>query len=204
MTRVEDEPLLRGKGRFVDDLDIPGALHVAFLRSPVAHGRLKGIDASAAKALPGVHAVLTFADLRPLLTGDRIPQALPSGAIRFHVDPFVLAKDEVTYVGEPVAMVVAESRRIAEDALALIQLDIEELPAVTDPVAGLAPGAPKARLDVPGQSRRQAEHRLRRHRRRVRQSRASHPAALSPAQGRRPFDRDRAASRCGSIRSTTR
>src|SRR6185312_17164372 len=73
---------------------------------------------------------------------------LPSGAIRFDVDPFVLAKDEVTYVGEPVAMVVAASRRIAEDALALIQLDIEELPAVTDPVAGLQPGAPKARLDV--------------------------------------------------------
>ena len=60
MTRVEDAPLLRGQGRFVDDLDIPGALHVAFLRSPVAHGRLKGIDASAAKALPGVHAVLTY------------------------------------------------------------------------------------------------------------------------------------------------
>src|SRR5260370_34151214 len=80
MTRVEDGPLLRGQGRFVDDLEIPGALHVAFLRSPVAHGRLNGIDASAAKALPGVHAGLTFADLRPLLTSDRIPQALPSGA----------------------------------------------------------------------------------------------------------------------------
>ena len=79
MVRVEDGPLLRGQGRFVDDLDIPGALHVAFLRSPVAHGRLNGIDASAAKAFPGVHAVLTFADLRPLLTADRIPQALPSG-----------------------------------------------------------------------------------------------------------------------------
>ena len=148
ITRVEDEPLLRGKGRFVDDLDISDVLHIAFLRSPVAHGRLKAVDASAAKAFPGVAAVLTFADLRPLLTSDRIPQALPSGAIRFHVDPFVLAKDEVTYVGEPVAMVVAESRRTAEDALALIQLDIEELPAVTDPVAGLAPDAPKARLDV--------------------------------------------------------
>jgi carbon-monoxide dehydrogenase large subunit len=149
MKRVEDAPLLRGQGRFVDDLDIPGALHVAFLRSPVAHGRLKSIDAQVAKAMPGVRAVLTFADLRPLLTGDRIPQALPSGAIRFHVDPYVLAKDEVTYVGEPVAMVVADSRRIAEDALPLITLDIEELPAVTDPVAGLAAGGPKARMDCP-------------------------------------------------------
>src|SRR5437868_1901532 len=149
MKRVEDEPLLRGQGRFVDDLDIPGALHVAFLRSPVAHGRLKGVGAGAAKTLPGVHAVLSFADLRPLLTCDRIPQALPSGAIRFHVDPFVLAKDEVTYVGEPVAMVVAENRRIAEDALTLIALDLEALPAVTDPVAGLEPGAPTARMDCP-------------------------------------------------------
>jgi carbon-monoxide dehydrogenase large subunit len=148
IARIEDEPLLRGKGRFVDDLDIPGVLHVAFLRSPIAHGRLKGIDTSAAKAVPGIYAVLSFADLRPLLTGDRIPQALPSGAIRFHVDPFVLAKDEVTYVGEPVAVVVADSRRVAEDALALIQLELEELPAVTDPVTGLDPGAPKARLDV--------------------------------------------------------
>ena len=149
MTRVEDAPLLRGQGRFVDDLNIPGAWHVAFLRSPVAHGLLKSIDAGAAKAFPGVHAVLTFADLRPLLTSDRIPQALPSGAIRFHVDPYVLAKDEVTYVGEPVAMVVADSRRIAEDALALVALDIETLPAVTDPVAGLEPGAPKTRQDCP-------------------------------------------------------
>jgi len=93
--------------------------------------------------------VLTFADLRPLLTSDRIPQALPSGAVRFHVDPFVLAKHEVTYVGEPVAMVAAESRRVAEDALALIALDLESLPAVLDPVAGIMAGAPKARLDCP-------------------------------------------------------
>jgi carbon-monoxide dehydrogenase large subunit len=149
MVRVEDGPLLRGRGRYVDDLDIPDALHVAFLRSPVAHGKLKSIDTSAAKAIPGVHAVLTFADLRPLLTADRIPQSLPSGAIRFHVDPIALAKDEVTYVGEPVAMVAADSRRLAEDALALIALGIEELPAVTDPVAGLASGAPKARTDCP-------------------------------------------------------
>src|SRR3954466_3696009 len=149
MLRVEDGPLLRGQGRFVDDLPMPDALHVAFLRSPVAHGRLKSIDVSAAKTQRGVHAVLSFADLRPLLTSDRIPQALPSGAIRFHVDPYVLAKDEVTYVGEPVAMVVADSRRVAEDALALIVLDIQELPAATDPFAGLETGAPKARLDCP-------------------------------------------------------
>jgi carbon-monoxide dehydrogenase large subunit len=149
MTRVEDGPLLRGQGRFVDDLRMPDALHVAFLRSPVAHGLLKSIDVSVAKAQPGVHAVLTFADLRPLLTSDRIPQALPSGAIRFDVDPQVLVQDEATYVGEPLAMVVASSRRIAEDALPLIAFDIEPLPAVTDPFTGLEPGAPKARMDSP-------------------------------------------------------
>ncbi len=149
MTRVEDVPLLRGQGRFVDDLPMPDALHVAFLRSPLAHGRLKSIDVSVARTEPGVHAVLTFADLRPLLTSDRIPQALPSGALRFDVDPQVLVKDEATYVGEPIAMVVAQSRRAAEDALASILLDIEPLPAVTDPCAGLEPGAPKARMDCP-------------------------------------------------------
>jgi carbon-monoxide dehydrogenase large subunit len=149
MPRVEDVPLLRGAGRFVDDLDIPGALHAAFLRSPVAHARLKGIETRGARALAGVHAVLTHADLRPLLTSDRIPQALPAGAIRFDVDPFALAMDEVCYVGEPVALVVADSRRIAEDALALIALDLEPLPAVLDPVEGLSAGSPKARLDCP-------------------------------------------------------
>src|SRR3954468_12699661 len=149
MVRVEDGPLLRGQGGFVDDLEIPGALHVAFLRSPTAHGRLNGIDTGAAKTLPGVHAVLTYADLRPLLASDRIPQALPSGAIRFHVDPQVLVKDEATYVGEPIAMVVAQSRRLAEDALTSIAFDIEPLPAITDPFSGLEPGAPKARMDCP-------------------------------------------------------
>jgi aerobic carbon-monoxide dehydrogenase large subunit len=149
LKRVEDEPLLRGQGRFVDDLKIPGARHVAFLRSPLAHARLERIETSKAKALRGVDAVLTFSDLRPLLTSDRIPQAMPAGAIKFDVDPYALAKDEVCYVGEPVAMVVAESRAIAEDALALITLDLDPLPAVFDPVAGLAPGTPKARLDCP-------------------------------------------------------
>ena len=149
MPRLEDPPLLRGAGRFVDDIEIPGALHVAFLRSPVAHAHLRAVDAAPARALPGVHAVLLYADLRPLLTGNRIPQSLPSAAIRFDVDPIVLAHQELCYVGEPIAMVVAESRRIAEDALALIDLDFEPLPAVVDPCAGLEPGAPKARLDCP-------------------------------------------------------
>ncbi|MEP9375378.1 xanthine dehydrogenase family protein molybdopterin-binding subunit [Aquabacter sp. CN5-332] len=147
--RLEDGALLRGQGRFVDDIELPGLLHGAFLRSPLAHARITSLDVSAAEALPGVRRVLTYADLRPLLTCDRIPLAMPSGAIRFDVDPFVLAKDEVCHVGEPIALVVAESRHVAEDALALIEIELDALPAVVDPRLGLAPGAPQARTDCP-------------------------------------------------------
>ena len=121
MPRIEDVPLLRGAARFVDDIELPGLLHVALLRSPVAHARLRAIDAAKARAVAGVHAVFTYADLRPLLTGDRIPLAMPSAAIRFHVDPFPLVHEEICYVGEPIALVVAETRAIAEDAAALIE-----------------------------------------------------------------------------------
>jgi aerobic carbon-monoxide dehydrogenase large subunit len=89
--RLEDRKLLRGAGRFVDDIDLPGVLHAAFVRSPIAHGRIARIDAATARAADGVHAVLTYADLRPLITCDRIPLALPSAAIRFDVDPVWLA-----------------------------------------------------------------------------------------------------------------
>ena len=147
--RIEDGPLLRGQGRFVDDIRLPGLLHAAFLRSPHPHARLKRVDVAAARALEGVGAVLTYAELRPHLTCDRIPLALPSAAIRFQVDPYPLVRDELTYVGEPIALILAESRALAEDALALIEIDADLLPAVTDPVAGLAAGSPRARLDCP-------------------------------------------------------
>src|SRR3954471_2817050 len=123
--RLEDESLLRGRGRFVDDIELPGLLHAVFVRSPVAHALLKGMGAASARSLPGVQAVLTYQDLRPLMTCDRIPLALPVSAIRFHVDPHSLAERELTYVGEPVALVVAESRAIAEDAAALVVLDYD-------------------------------------------------------------------------------
>ena len=148
--RVEDDRLLRGTARFIDDITPLGVLHAAFLRSRIAHGTLRSLDLTAARALPGVHAVLTYADLRPLLTSDRIPLALPSGAIKFDVDPVCLANDEVCYVGEPIAIVLADSRRIAEDAVALIEIETDDLPVVIDPRAGLAANAPKARRDCPG------------------------------------------------------
>src|SRR5262245_4572902 len=145
--RVEDGPLLRGRGRFVDDIRLPGLLHAAFLRSPHAHARLKSVDTTQARALAGVRAVFAYSDLRAHLRSNRIPLALPSAAIRFQVDPYPLAREELTYVGEPIAVVVAESRAVAEDALRLIEIDADPLPAVTDPVAGLAPNAARTRLD---------------------------------------------------------
>jgi aerobic carbon-monoxide dehydrogenase large subunit len=147
--RLEDHKLLRGAGRFVDDIALPGMLHAAFVRSPVAHGRITRIDAAAARATDGVRAVLTYADLRPLMTCDRIPLALPSVAIRFDVDPIWLADDEVCHVGEPVAIVAVDGRPVAEDAPRLVALDIEQLAAVVDPFAAVATGAPRARLDCP-------------------------------------------------------
>ena len=93
--------------------------------------------------------MLTYEDLRPLLTRDRISLALPSGYLRFDVDPFMLVKDEATYVGEPIALVVAQSRALAEDAAAAVAVEYESLPAVVDVLAALEPGSPKARLDCP-------------------------------------------------------
>lgn len=145
--RTEDPRLLRGQGRYVDDIQPPGLLHAAFVRSPHAHASITGIDAAAAKALPGVHAVYLQADFAPYLATPRIPLAMPSAAIRHHVDPSVLATSEVCHVGEAVAMVVAESRHLAEDGAALVEVDYEPLDAVVDPRAGLAAEAPQARLD---------------------------------------------------------
>jgi carbon-monoxide dehydrogenase large subunit len=147
--RLEDGQLIRGKGQFVDDLKIPNVLHVAFVRSSHSHARIRRIDADRAKEVPGVKAVLAYNDLRPLLTGDRISLALPSAYLRFHVDPYALAKDEATYVGEPIAMVVAQNRRIAEDAAGLVNVELEPLPPVVSPEAALQSGSPKARLDCP-------------------------------------------------------
>src|ERR1700683_2508276 len=92
--RLEDAGLLRGAGRFVDDIELPGLLHANFVRSPVAHARLRAVNAAKARDLEGVRAVLTYRDLRPHIGHDRIPLALPIGAIRHHVDPFWLPAQE--------------------------------------------------------------------------------------------------------------
>ncbi|MBM3487546.1 MAG: xanthine dehydrogenase family protein molybdopterin-binding subunit [Alphaproteobacteria bacterium] len=144
--RIEDPPLVTGRGRYVDDIHLPDMVHAAFLRSPHAHARLIGIDTATAKAMPGVHAVLTIADLAPHLTEERLPLGFRTRALPDGITPYVLAKDEVVYVGEPVALVIADSRYRAEDAAAAIAVDYEPLPAVPDCRAAVAPGAPRARL----------------------------------------------------------
>src|SRR5207244_1841118 len=131
--RVEDERLLKGEGQYVGDLRREGMLHAALLRSPVAHGVLKEINTQKAKAMPGVRAIITAADIAKALGKvPRIP--LRQDAVA-SVVPFlqpVIAQDKVRYVGEPIAVVVADSRMQAEDAMDAIALDIEQLPAVVD------------------------------------------------------------------------
>src|SRR5438132_13526786 len=127
--RVEDLRFLRGRGEFVGDLRREGMLHAAILRSPIAHGRLTAIDAAAALAIPGVRAVIAAKDIGAV---PRIPlRLLPlPGSERF-LQP-VIAGDRVRYVGEPVAVVLADSAALAEDGAGAIGLEIEELSPVAD------------------------------------------------------------------------
>ncbi len=148
--RNEDRKLLTGQGLFIDDVELPGLLHVAFLRSQVAHARLKNIDVSRALKRPGVVAVYTAADLGvywqpgPLL----VPPPPISGIIFNARTQVPLAKEKVRHVGEPLAVIVAESRYIAEDALDDIDVDLEILPAVVDIEKGLGAAAPLVHDDL--------------------------------------------------------
>jgi carbon-monoxide dehydrogenase large subunit len=143
--RREDLRFLTGRGTFADDCNMPGQAYASFVRSPVAHGALRGIDADAACAAPGVLAVFTGADLKAAGLKGIVARPL-SG--RVDMDPPLhtprpgLAQDVVRHVGEPVAVVVAETRAQADDAAALIALDIAERPAVTKIADAAAPGAP--------------------------------------------------------------
>ena len=143
VTRVEDAALLTGEGRFVDDIHMPGMLQAAVVRSPYAHARITGIDASAALDLPGVHAVLTHADL-PEKLREPLPLLVPNPAIRYPVTQHALAKDAVHFVGEAIALVLADDRYIAEDAAELVFVDFEPLPAASDFRKAAAAGAPIA------------------------------------------------------------
>jgi len=129
---------------FVDDVQLPGMLHVAFVRSDYAHGRLKSVDTSAALARPGVVAVYTAADLGTFWKpGPLLVPPPPISGLVFHACTQVpLAKDKVRHVGEPIAMIVADSRYIAEDAIRDVIVEIEPLDAVVNLEKALLPGAP--------------------------------------------------------------
>ena len=134
--RVEDAALLTGRGRFIDDLGgKPGTLHAAILRSPHAHARITAIRTDAARKSPGVAAVLVGEDITALSASLVVGVKAP-------IECWPIALDRVRYVGEPVAVVVASSRYTAEDALDLIDVDYEPLPAVVDPLAALDPAQP--------------------------------------------------------------
>ena len=131
---------------------MPDALAAAFVRSPYAHAGLGAIDSSAALSMPGVHAVYTLQDLRPHLTADRTPLGqsvselvgLTSKGLRQDITPFILARDEVCYAGDPVAVVIADDRYLAEDAASRVAVEYRELPAVSDCREAAKPGAPLA------------------------------------------------------------
>ena len=143
MPRFEDQRLVAGRGRFADDAAAPGQAYAAFVRSPHAHARIDGVDAGVAAKLPGVLAVITAADYaaaggrgiahmaNPADTHDVKLRAFvgPGSRTPFDAPHPPLATDRVRHVGEPVAMVVAHSRHLAEDALADIAVDIDPLPA---------------------------------------------------------------------------
>ena len=125
--RLEDPPLLMGRGRFAADISFPQQLHMRIVRSNFAHGRLRGIDASAALAKPGVHAVWTAADIADIPPIDFRLSRIEGLE---HYRQRLFATEKVRYVGEPVAAVFADDPYLAEDAAELVPLDIEELPAI--------------------------------------------------------------------------
>jgi CO/xanthine dehydrogenase Mo-binding subunit len=130
--RLEDRPLLTGQGRFAADISFPGQWHMRVARSPVAHGRIRRIDAAAARALRGVHAVWTFADIAHLA-----PIGFRLTGLK-HLEPYrqhALARDTVRYVGEPVAVLFADDAYVAEDAAELVEIEIEPLAPLLDATA---------------------------------------------------------------------
>jgi carbon-monoxide dehydrogenase large subunit len=147
LKRREDFKFLTGRGRYVDDIKIPGVLHMAVLRSPHAHAAMKTIDLSSAKNAPGVRLVLSGEDLAGKI-GPIVPNWIIPGTKVPHRP--VLAADRVRFVGECVALVAADSLAEAYDAIELIDVDYEILPAVTDEAVAIADGAPQLHDNVPG------------------------------------------------------
>ena len=147
--RREDRRLLTGRGQFVADLKLPDTLHAVFIRSQVAHARIRSVDLSRAAAMPGVVYVLTGAELAKILppvpdTQLSLPRKWTTQVQHTFLNPQqpLLAHDKVRHVGEAFAVILAESRYIAEDAAELVEVELEPLPALVDAEAALKPGAP--------------------------------------------------------------
>jgi len=139
--RAEDPRILTGSGRYVDDVKLPGMLHAAFVRSPLAHGRVLTVDTAAALALPGVVAVFTGSDLDAMTV--RGPDALLAyiGMGADGPDYSLLATDKVRFAGDPVAVVIADSRYLAEDGCELVEVDYADLPPVASAASALDPAS---------------------------------------------------------------
>src|SRR5260370_23915190 len=148
IARLEDGEVVLGKGRFVDDIGSAGVRHAAFVRSPHPHAAVRRIDAETACALPGVHAVLTLDDLAPVLAKRRMLRHSNSGAPLDRYWSFALADGEASYVGEAVAMVLAENRYLAEDAAAMVAVDYDVLASVADARAAIERAAPAVRREL--------------------------------------------------------
>ncbi|TXL75453.1 xanthine dehydrogenase family protein [Vineibacter terrae] len=151
--RSEDPKLLRGEGRYTDDVNLANQAYAVMVRSRHAHAILRGIDLAPARAMPGVLGIYTQADLEAGGFGPlKCPVAFPNrdGSPMKTPPRPALAKDKVRFVGEAVAVVVAETAAQAKDAAEAVMLDVGELPAVTDPAAALAPGAPQLHDAAPG------------------------------------------------------
>jgi len=151
--RVEDPRLLRGRGRYVDDISLPGMLHAAFVRSPFAHARITSIDLTEARALDGVAGVFTAADLNhlagPLIAGRNDYGAVALGSDLLETRRQLLADGKARHVGDAVAVVVARDRYVAEDACELVAVDWEPLEAVVDPEAACRDDAPLVDESLP-------------------------------------------------------
>ena len=144
--RIEDPALVAGRGQYADDISLPGQTHAVFVRSSYAHAELKSVDADAARAMPGVLAVYTGADLvaagvKPMAGPSGFPR--PDGSAGASAPRRALAHQRVRFVGETIALVVAETREQARAAAEAVFADCEELPAVVDPFAAMAAGAPQ-------------------------------------------------------------
>jgi aerobic carbon-monoxide dehydrogenase large subunit len=148
VARKEDAALLTGNGCYVDDIQLPDLLHAYILRSPLPHGRIRAMDLSRAKSAPGVVAAFAFNELPDCLKAKAMPLVVPNPAILHPITQFALAEKEVRYVGEPVAVVVARERCLAEDAAELVDIDYETLPAVASLDQAMLSGAPSTHLAI--------------------------------------------------------